>query len=183
MGNKTFEARYLQAYRKQNPEKQEQWRTTSEINHLRSLGYAVIEPKKQPEEMTLEELENKVDEIRRKKREYARAWRARNKDRIKGYNRRYRQKPRSVSPEKRREYQAKWRAKHREELRAYHRNYYALHPEQAKESREKWRAKNPHYEKLRWRRYKDALAKARKEQQDRIRRDIEAMKNQKGGEY
>ena len=48
--------------------------------------------------------------------------------------------------------------------------------ERVKEYQAKWRAKNPNYEKLRWQRYINALEKARKEQQAKIRRDIKAKR-------
>lgn len=46
MGTKktSYEALYQRSYRKRNPEKQEQWRTASEVNHLKKLGYTVTPP-------------------------------------------------------------------------------------------------------------------------------------------
>lgn len=176
---KSYEARYLQSYRRNHPEKQEQWRINSEIRHLESCGYTVIQQRKQPEQMTVEELESHIDQAKQRDREYQRKWKAKNREHLREYHRQYRKehpertKP---TPEKQREYKARWRARHREEIREYQRNYYANNTDRIREHQAKWRAKNPHYEKLRWQRYKTALEKARKEQQARIRRDIKAKR-------
>lgn len=179
----SYDARYLRSYRRQNPQKSEQWRTNSEIRHLEKLGYKVIAPEhKQPEQMTVEELESHIDQAKKRDREYQRRWKSKNREHLREYHRQYmkdhpeiRNKSK-VSPEKRREYAARWRARHREEIREYQRNYYANNTDRIREHQAKWRAKNPHYEKLRWQRYKNALEKARKEQQARIRRDIKAKR-------
>ena len=180
----SYDAAYLRQYRRKNPEKQDEWRTRSEIKHLESLGYQVtkVTKRKQPEQMTVEELENHIDQAKKRDREYQRKWKAKNREHLREYHRQYmkdhpeiRNKSK-VSPEKRREYAARWRARHREEIREYHRNYYANNTDRIREHQAKWRAKNPHYERLRWQRYKNALAKARKEQRARIRREINAKR-------
>ena len=145
---KSYDALYLPQYRKRNPEKQEKWRISSEIKHLEACGFEVkpTPQKKQPEDMTLDELENYIATVKNRRKEYQKKWK-------------------SANPEKRREYAARWRAKHREEIRAYSREYYALHPDKARESQAKWRAKNPNYEKIRWQRYITALNEARQKKQ------------------
>ena len=129
MGSKSYDAMYLSAYRKQNPDKSEQWRINSEIRHLEKLGYKVIEPKrKQPEEMTLEELESIADKRREQNRRYCAEWRKRNRDRINAYQREYsKTHPRTVQN---REYRRKWREANKERLAEYRRSWYANHSEQ-----------------------------------------------------
>ena len=177
---KSYDALYMRAYRKRNPEKQEQWRISSEIRHLESCGYIVT--RKKPEEMTVAELESRIDQAQDRKRESQRKWKENNRDHLREYHRQYRKdhpEKCKISPEKRREYSARWRAKHRDEIRQYSRDWYANNTEKARASQARWRKNNPHYERLRWQRYKSALEKARQEQRARIRRDIKEAK-QKG---
>ena len=130
---KSYEAVYLASYRRQNPEKSNQWRINSEINHLQANGYEVTKTKtkerpKQPEEMTLAELEERVQQAREQNRRYCRKWREKNREHRREYLREYRrlhpEKFKSCqSTEKYREYKARWRAKHRDEINAYQRKW------------------------------------------------------------
>ena len=73
----SYDAAYLRQYRRKNPDKQKEWRTRSEIKHLESCGYTVTRAtkRKQPEEMTLEELEDFISSEREKRRAYFREYR------------------------------------------------------------------------------------------------------------
>lgn len=123
--------------------------------------------RKQPEEMTLEELENEFARIRQKRTEYMRKYRQKHSEKFRQYTK---------------EYKAKWRAKNRDRINEYHRKWCNEHPEAVREHSRKWRSEHPDYAKRRWARYKLALEKARAEQRNRIQRDIQEMKNRKGGE-
>lgn len=151
-----YNSKYLKNYRRNNPEKQEQWRTTSEIRHLESKGYTVRK-KRNPEDMTLEELEAFFE----KERQASKKWKNAHKEELKAYHK-------------------KWRGEHQEELREYNRKWRAKNQERVKEYNRKWREANPDYWKIRNKRYLDALEKARKEQQKRIREDIRKHKEQEG---
>ena len=102
MSKLSYDAAYLRQYRRKNPEKQKEWRTRSEIKHLESCGYTVTKAtkRKQPEEMSLEELEEFFDEQRRKRREYLRKYKAKHPEKV----------------AKAREYKRAWREKHRDQI-------------------------------------------------------------------
>lgn len=175
MGNNkvSFEARYLRGYRKRNPDKAEQWRTTSEINHLKSLGYRIIPPeRKQPEEMTLKELESHYDRAKQAKREYMRRYVDKNREKIREYQREYRRThPEKKDPAKQREAVRRWKENHAEEVNEYLREWKAKNPEKVREYRRKWREKNPDYNKRRKERFQQAIEKARHEHMNGIREE------------
>lgn len=174
MGNpKSYDAVYLKRYRQRNPEKQEQWRISSEIRHLEKLGYIVT--LKQPEEMTMEELHAIVDHEKGKKQDYNKRYREKHKDQLKAYYQQYRadhpEKYRH-SAEKQREYAAKWRAKNRDHLREYRRQWAADHPERVREYQRAWREKNPGYQKKRYWKYKRELERLQREDMALTRQTI-----------
>lgn len=172
MGSKkTYDALYLRSYRKHNPEKAEQWRITSEIRHLERLGYKVIPPKKkQPEEMTLDELESHFDKARQAQREYKRQWREKNRERVREYNREYKRTHQNTSTtEETKKYIRRWREKNPERVRDYQRRWLANHPEKVREYNKRWRDNHPNYGKIRYERYKKALEQAKRDQRAKER--------------
>lgn len=150
-----------------NPEKTQQQRTEREVKHLEELGFTVIPPKrKQPEEMTLEELESHLTREQKARQEYMRNYVARNRERLRQYQREYKRTHKiKIDPAKQKEYVKRWKAKHAEEVREYQRKWKADHAEQVKGYRRKWLEKNPDYYKQRNDRFKSAYKKALEERQ------------------
>lgn len=183
-GKKSYEACYLAEYRRQNPDKSEQWRINAEIKHLEKAGYTVTKAKKQPEEMTIEELEEVIDRERIRNREYARRWRESHREHLREYQKQYKKahpEKFKVSRSKNTEYARNWREKHRTAIRSYQRKWSAEHKDRVAEYAKNWRAKNPGYNRLRWQKYKQALERARREQEARIRRDIKESRQKGSG--
>jgi len=92
-------------------------------------------------------------EQRRKKAEYDREYRKRNRDHARAYHRKWRKKNRKHILERLREhrrlhrdevraYMKKYADNHRDHLRTYHRAYYQKHREKFRASMKKWHRKN-----------------------------------------
>lgn len=143
------------------------------IAFLQKYGYTV--QKKQPEEMTVEEIVN----IKNRNYESAKRWRERNKERIAEYQRQYRKEhPEKckISTEKNREYSRRYRETHREKIREYSRKWYAENKDKVYESKRKWRLANPDYAKKQYWKQKRAWEKAVKERNAMIRKQIREAK-------
>ena len=124
-----YDALYQRRYWQDHPEKQEEWRVRAEIKHLRSLGYSVTK-------------KAAIDEATAARRAYYRQWRAKNRERVSAYNRRYNErhpeyreirreyarKRRAEDPEGMREYGRRWRAANADRVNAYKREWLENHP-------------------------------------------------------